>query len=48
MTVTNKAGWKEEHQGICHLGPSFVGVASVREGRSLLQLSSQAVIAKKP
>ena len=48
MTVTNKAGWKEEHQGIGHLGPSFVGVASVREGRGLLQLSSQAVMAKKP
>jgi hypothetical protein len=48
MTVTNKGGWKEEHQGSGHLGPSFVGVASVREGRGLLQLSSQAVMAKKP
>jgi hypothetical protein len=47
MTVTNKGGWKEEHQGSGHLGPSFVGVASVREGRGLLQLSSQAVMAKK-
>ncbi len=49
MTViNNKSGWKEEHQGSGHLGPSFVGVASVRESRGLLQLSSQAVMAKKP
>ena len=43
-------GWKnmEEHQGSGHLGPSFVGVASVLEGRGLMQLSSQAVMAKKP
>jgi hypothetical protein len=47
MAVISKTGSREEHQGSGHLGPSFVGVASVREGRGLMQLSSQAVMGKK-
>jgi hypothetical protein len=44
--VISKNGNREDHQGSGHLGPSFVGVASVREGRGLLQLSRQAVLGK--
>ena len=29
-------GQREETQGSGHLGPNFVGVASVREGRGML------------
>jgi len=46
MCVINKQGQREEYQGSGHLGPSFVGVASVREGRGLLQTSRQAVLQK--
>jgi hypothetical protein len=46
MCVISKNGNREDHQGSGHLGPSFVGVASVREGRGLLQLSRQAVLGK--
>lgn len=46
MAVVNQNGSREEYQGSGHLGPSFVGVASVREGRGLLQLSRQAVLQK--
>jgi hypothetical protein len=46
MCVINKKGQREEYQGSGHLGPSFVGVASVREGRGLLQTSRQAVLQK--
>ena len=43
MAVTSKSGVREETQGTGHLGPSFVGVASVREGRGLIQTSRQAL-----
>jgi hypothetical protein len=46
MCVISKNGNCEDHQGSGHLGPSFVGVASVREGRGLLQLSHQTVLGK--
>ena len=46
MCVINKQGQREEYQGSGHLGPSFVGVASVREGRGLLQTTRQAVLQK--
>ena len=32
----NKQGQREEMTGSGHLGPNFVGVASVREGRGML------------
>ena len=46
MRVVHENGHAEEYQGSGHLGPSYVGVASVREGRGLLQTSRQAVLQK--
>ena len=46
MCVISKNSNCEDHQGSGNLGPSFVGVVSVREGRGLLQLSRQAVLGK--
>ena len=36
MVIIQSNGKREDTQGSGHLGPSFVGVASVREGRGLL------------
>ena len=36
LGVITSTGKREDTQGSGHLGPSFVGVASVREGRGLL------------
>jgi hypothetical protein len=44
MAVVDAKGGREETQGSGHLGPSFVGVASVREGRGCLQTTRQAVM----
>ena len=44
MAVVDPKGGREETQGSGHLGPSFVGVASVREGRGCLQTTRQAVM----
>jgi hypothetical protein len=44
MAVIDPKGGREETQGSGHLGPSFVGVASVREGRGCLQTTRQAVM----
>jgi hypothetical protein len=44
MAVVDQKGNREETQGSGHLGPSFVGVASVREGRGCLQTTRQAVM----
>jgi hypothetical protein len=44
MAVIDAKGGREETQGSGHLGPSFVGVASVREGRGCLQTTRQAVM----
>lgn len=46
MRVVHDNGHAEEYQGSGHLGPSYVGVASIREGRGLLQTSRQAVLQK--
>lgn len=47
MCVINSKGQREEYQGSGHLGPSYVGVASVREGRGLLQTARQVVMQKQ-
>ena len=36
MTSISDKGQREETQGSGHLGPAFIGVASVREGRGLI------------
>ena len=36
FATINEKGMREEITGSGHLGPNFVGVASVREGRGLL------------